>query len=93
MKKLLEKLEALVDEATQLMREERQRRALKFMTSPPGPTVNPQPWVPFEPVPRHPDLGPDISWQRFDVTCAPPPFQGSTVTICELQPSALYGSH
>lgn len=97
MKKLLEKLEALVDEATSLMREERQRRALRFMTTTPGilaPTVNPPPWIPFEPAPRHPDLGPEITWGRPEVTCAPPPFMGSTVTFCEITPSlALYGNH
>lgn len=93
MKDLLAKLETLVDEAIGLLREERQRRALKFMATPPGvpmPTVNPEPWVP---VPRHPDLGPDITWQDPS-TCAPPPFVGSTITICEAQPNAaLYGNH
>lgn len=88
MKQLLSKLETLVDEVIGLVREERARRNLDALKAIPT-TVNQAPWPPA-PFP----IGQDISWQRLEVTCAPPPFMGSTVTICELQPNAaLYGSH
>ena len=85
MKKLLEKLEALVDEATLLVREERQRRAAAALVSPPDSTkaapitVNPPVMVPFAPyVPsRTAPVPPDWAqpWQPpLEITC------GTTLT-------------
>ncbi len=116
MKKLLEKLEVLVDEATLLVREERARRA-----APPMTTTEPVmiPYAPYVPSRTVPDWAQPWcpSWEitsgmstigiaevggivahnalPLDRTgCAPPPFVGSTITVCDLQPNAaLYGSH